>query len=1160
MRRIFVFVCIIGSIGACVNLGKPEKVAECAASPKGCVNSSLADGGGSSSDTKSDTKKDGIPNTDSPGADTAPDVTQPTDDTLPVNPEIDGGELPDAPISDTPTPILPDGPTATNDGPSDTAVVIPDGPLTPPTDGRDTPILSDGPTDVGPVVDTRDAPRDVAVGICAPGGVIQPAGTPCRPAAGLCDIAETCDGVTADCPADKLAAAGKECRAVAGDCDLAESCTGTSPDCPVDGFKQAGAVCRAAVAGGCDVAESCTGASATCPVDSLAPSTTVCRASTDANKCDPAENCTGSSTTCPSDVIYTLPAVPGTVGAVAGTQQATIAWAAAVGATGYNVKRSITTGTGYTTLGSSPTTSVSPYIDNGLAASTYYYVVSSINTIATCESANSSQVSAIPTNPCTPPTLITNLAATPGNGSITLAWTAPATATVYTVYRKDASGTVDYAPIAANIVPTTTPPSYQDQAVVYGTTYSYVVTASNGTCSSNNSNAVTSSPLCSPPATTPTGLTASIPTIGGRVTLTWTAAASAQTYQILRKLSSDPSYTQIVQVTGATLTYTDSGLTNGTSYDYVLTSNNGTCASATSAVVTAVPQCSVAKPVIQTPVTVGDKEVDLSWNTPTGAVSYVLSRKVSTDTTYAVITTPALTVTSYADKDPALVNTTTYNYVVSASNGNCASVNSDPVSATPVCTPPAAPGTLTGSAGDAKVTLTWLASPSSPDSYTIQRKTGAGAFADLFTTANGTTLSYVDNTAANGTTYSYQVRANKGSCSSTTYTNTVPATPQPTCTQGAPGTPTATMTTGTRVNLAWTAATPVPSGGYNIARSTSSTTGYASIGSVTGATLTFTDPAAGLTIGTTYYYQITAIGTTCSTPSAAGSVALACQTPAVPSPSATNSSGSITITWAAVSGATAYTVYRNSASTGTFTAISSGQTAATYTDPASGLTNGTNYYYKVSASNAGGNCASAQSAATAAVRSCTIPTAPVGLSAKRSGNKQVTLVWTNSPGATTYNILRSTTSGSGYASVGTPAASPFVDTNAVNTTPYFYVVAARSDAGGNCSSANSAEVSAPSCSVWASGTHSQQLTGGTGSTAEWCAVTCADLSSGSAWAQSFACGGRTTYFNGIQATCGTSVLTPAKANGGYAFYFTPAADGGFVGAQIGNVVADGTCP
>jgi len=1129
MRRILVFVCMIGiiaSTGACVNLGKPEQVAECSANGN-CVNSSPVDGGGSPPDGQKDKAPQSGDGRDPDTTTPELDAFLPTYDVPPVNPEIDAGEFPDVPISDTPETMVEDG----GSPPEVPAVPIDGG-------SPDIRLSPDGPAD-GPVPDTRDANRDVAAGICAPGGIIQPAGTPCRPAFGLCDIAETCDGVTADCPADKLAAAGKECRAVAGDCDVAETCTGTSPDCPADGFKQAGAGCRAAVPGGCDVAESCTGGSATCPVDSLAPSTTVCRASTDGNKCDPAEYCTGSSVTCPADVLYTKPAVPGTVAAASGTQQSSISWAAAIGATGYNIKRSTTSGRGYTTLGSIPTASESPYVDTGLAAGTYYYVVSAIDTISTCESANSSQVSAIPTNPCTPPDPITTLTATPGNGAITLSWTAPATAVKYTVYRMTTSGTGDYAPIAPNIAPTTTPPSYLDQAVVYGTNYTYVVTASNGTCSSENSNAVISSPLCTPSATAPTGLTATIPTLGQQVTLTWTASSDAQTYQILRKLTSDTSYAQIVQVTGATLTYTDGGLINGTSYDYVLTSNNGTCASALSAPITAVPQCSVAKPVIQTPLIVGDKEVDLTWSTPTGATSYILSRKISTDSTYTVLTDPALTVTSYADKDTTLVNGTAYSYVVSASNGNCGSESSNPVSATPVCTPPAAPGMLTASAGDAKVTLTWVASPSAPSSYTIQRKTGAtGTYAELFTTANGATLSYVDTTAANDTTYYYRVRTNKGSCSSTTYSSEASATPRATCGgSAAPGTPTATMTTGTQVKLTWTAANPAPSGGYNIGRSPDGIA-YASIGSVTTSILTFTDPAVGLTIGATYYYEITAIGDTCSNTSAAGSIALACVTPTAPATvTATNNAGNghITVSWSTSTGATGYALSRSTVSGGPFTTVITQGSASFEDAPPS---NGAVYYYVVSASNAGGACTSANSVAIGSATSCIIPIAPVGLSARRSGNKQVTLVWTNSSGATSYNVLRSTTNDSGYASIGTAPGTPYADNTAANGTAYYYVVTASSDAGGNCSSGNSAQVAVPSCTV-VTGSDSgsaQEMN----QTAEWCVVTC-DNNIG--WWGFTQLGDRTLYINTVQTNTSGAMPLPPQVNSGYAFYFTASANG-----------------
>ncbi len=90
-----------------------------------------------------------------------------------------------------------------------------------------------------------------------------------------------------------------ECRAAAGDCDVAESCSGDSADCPADGFAGAGTVCRPA-AGDCDVADNCDGQGA-CGPD--LKSEDVCRAST--GSCDPAESCDGSGNDCPADVVTT---------------------------------------------------------------------------------------------------------------------------------------------------------------------------------------------------------------------------------------------------------------------------------------------------------------------------------------------------------------------------------------------------------------------------------------------------------------------------------------------------------------------------------------------------------------------------------------------------------------------------------------------------------------------------------------------------------------------------------------------------------------------------------------------------------------------------------------------------------------------------------------
>jgi len=95
---------------------------------------------------------------------------------------------------------------------------------------------------------------------------VLPAGTVCRAAAGVCDVAESCDGANADCPAERFAEAGTVCRAAAGVCDVAESCDGASRDCPAERFAEAGTVCRGP-AGACDVPETCNG-DAACAADS----------------------------------------------------------------------------------------------------------------------------------------------------------------------------------------------------------------------------------------------------------------------------------------------------------------------------------------------------------------------------------------------------------------------------------------------------------------------------------------------------------------------------------------------------------------------------------------------------------------------------------------------------------------------------------------------------------------------------------------------------------------------------------------------------------------------------------------------------------------------------------------------------------------------------
>lgn len=86
------------------------------------------------------------------------------------------------------------------------------------------------------------------------------------------------------------------------------------------------------------------------------------------------------------------PPTPAGLSAAFGNGQVPLNWNAALGATGYNIKRSTTDGGPYTMIASWATNS---FIDNLVVnGTTYFYVVSATNTLG--ESPNSAQVSAVP--------------------------------------------------------------------------------------------------------------------------------------------------------------------------------------------------------------------------------------------------------------------------------------------------------------------------------------------------------------------------------------------------------------------------------------------------------------------------------------------------------------------------------------------------------------------------------------------------------------------------------------------------------------------------------------------------------------------------------------------------------------------------------------------
>lgn len=189
------------------------------------------------------------------------------------------------------------------------------------------------------------------------------------------------------------------------------------------------------------------------------------------------------------------------------------------------------------------------------------------------------------------PAVPSGLTATAGNASVSLSWTVSPGATSYHVERSTTSGgpfTLVASPAVA---------AYTDSALSNGTKYFYVVSAGNAAGQSANSaevNATPTAPQAAPPS--PNNLVAMAG--NAQVSLAWTASTGATGYNVLRSTTSGGPYTQISSP--STTSYINTGLTNGTAYDYVVTAVNAAGESGDSNQATATPTAPVSPDVTVT--------------------------------------------------------------------------------------------------------------------------------------------------------------------------------------------------------------------------------------------------------------------------------------------------------------------------------------------------------------------------------------------------------------------------------------------------------------------------------------------------------------------------------------------------------------------------------
>jgi subtilisin family serine protease len=184
---------------------------------------------------------------------------------------------------------------------------------------------------------------------------------------------------------------------------------------------------------------------------------------------------------------------------------------------------------------------------------------------------------------------------------------------------------------------------------------------------------------CAAPAPAPAAPTNVKATAGNaRVVLTWTAAAGATSYNVYRRLARG-TYGSPLKSGITSTTYTNSSLTNGTTYYYVVSAVTNGVVGPASAEVSAKPSATPPVPAGLTaaagPAT---GEISLAWTPSATATSYRVKRSLYSGGTYSTITT-AVTGGGYVNK--GLLTGRQYYYVVSAINGSGESAASNQASA-----------------------------------------------------------------------------------------------------------------------------------------------------------------------------------------------------------------------------------------------------------------------------------------------------------------------------------------------------------------------------------------------------------------------------------------------------------------------------------------------
>ena len=510
------------------------------------------------------------------------------------------------------------------------------------------------------------------------------------------------------------------------------------------------------------------------------------------------------------------------VAAVAANAQATISWTAPASDGGaavsdYVVQHSSDGGTTWQAVEDGVSTATTATVIGLVNGTSYRFRVAAVNAVGTGTWSDPSAA----VTPVGLPEATTGLTATPGDGVVSLAWTAPASnggrAIVDYIIERSSDGAKTWTRFARGASTATTAIV---GGLVNGTPYVFRVSAANGV-GTGPATAASSVAIPSKSAGAPTALKA---TRGdGQISLSWKAPAvnggsPITDYAVESSRDGGQTWTRFTRGASTATTAIVGKLANGTSYVFRVAAVNSVGPGAWTAKTAAVIPAGRASVPLDLVVVRGNARMTLSWKAPasTGGVpitDYLLQSSTDGGSTWKQVAdkiAPTTTATA-----TGLVNGTSYVFRVAAMNG----VGAGAYGATSASVVPATlagiPTALTATRGNGEVRLTWKAPASTGGvaitDYTVERSTDGGKTWTPVADAVSTAPAAVVGGLVNGTRYVFRVAAmNEVGTGPFTAKSAavIPAT--------NPGEPTQLVATrgNAKVTLSWKA--PVVTGGVSL--------------------------------------------------------------------------------------------------------------------------------------------------------------------------------------------------------------------------------------------------------------------------------------------------------------------------------------------------------